>query len=58
MEKDIEYVQAELWSEEFAEAGQNQNDITSQRNGNNYQIMRLRKVRDRAPRMQESKVTR
>ena len=35
MENEIEYVQAELWSGEFAEEAQNQNDVTSEINGNN-----------------------
>ena len=35
MENEIEYVQAELWSGEFAEEAQNQNDVTSKINGNN-----------------------
>ena len=35
MENEIEYVQAELWSGEFAEEAQNHNDVTSKINGNN-----------------------
>ena len=35
MENEIEYVQAELWSGEYADTVQNQDDVTSQRNGNN-----------------------
>ena len=35
MEKEIEYVQAELWSGEYADTAQNQDDVTSQKNGNN-----------------------
>ena len=35
MEKEIEYVQAELWSGEYAETAQNQDDVTSKNNGNN-----------------------
>ena len=35
MKNEIEYVQAELWSGEFAEEAQNQNDVTSKINGIN-----------------------
>ena len=34
MEEEIEYVQAELWSGEYADTVQNQDDVTSQRNEN------------------------
>ncbi len=34
MEKEIEYVQAELWSGEYAEMAQNQDDVTSKNNRN------------------------
>merc|ERR1711991_658108 len=33
MEKEIEYVQAELWSGEYADMTQNQDDVTPQKNG-------------------------
>ena len=35
MEKEIEYVQAELWSGEYADTAQNQDDVTSKKNENN-----------------------
>ena len=35
MKSEIEYVQAELWSGEYANMAQNQDDITSKKNGNN-----------------------
>ena len=35
MENETEYVQAELWSSEYAETAQSQNDVTSKKNGNN-----------------------
>ena len=34
MEKEIEYVQAELWSGEYAEMAQNQDDVASKNNRN------------------------